>query len=59
VCANTGPTGCPKDIYQKLGATAAKWPFLELQMTLNPTTDKQFGPTVNSWNIAYSCPPNE
>ena len=58
-CPVSGPAPCPKSLYNTFGATQAKYPFLELEITLTPTTDKQFGPTVNSWNVAYSCPFNQ
>jgi hypothetical protein len=55
-----GPAGCPIDLYAKLGGKpAAERTFLELQITMNPTSDALDGPTVNGWEISYSCRPNQ
>lgn len=57
VCAMSGPAPCPVDLYPKLGQFDAVNPYLELQITLTPTSDGSQSPTVNNWQLAYSCPP--
>ena len=58
-CPLSGPSPCPADIYNALGSAAAKRPYLELEVTVNPTSDNMLGPTVHDWSLTYSCPPNE
>jgi hypothetical protein len=58
VCAMGGPAPCPINLYTAFGGTPiANSEFLELKMTINPSTDKTQGATVNNWQITYSCPP--
>ncbi len=57
VCPMSGPSPCPVDLYSKLGKFNAINQYLELQITLNPTSDGSQAPTVNNWQITYSCPP--
>ena len=60
VCAMGGPSPCPKDLYAALGGLpAADNPTLNLQVTLTPSPDSQVAPTLNTWQITYSCPPSE
>lgn len=59
VCAMGGPAPCPVDMYTKLNLPAVRQEFLEFRITMNPTMDKAAAPTVNSWDITYSCPPSE
>jgi hypothetical protein len=60
LCAMGGPSPCPKDLYAALGGLpAADNPILNLQVTLTPSPDGQVAPTLNSWQITYSCPPSE
>ncbi len=59
VCPLSGPSPCPVDLYIKLGTPDAKRRWLELEVTLNPTSNKLNTPTLNNWNITYSCPPGE
>lgn len=54
-CLGPG-TGCPKNLFTLLGSTATYSPTLELSVTLISTTAI---PTVNSWNVSYSCVPVE
>jgi hypothetical protein len=60
ICALGGPSPCPIDLYSELnGLPAAHHDYLELEMLINPTTDKKAAPTVLNWDITYSCPPSE
>jgi hypothetical protein len=60
VCPMSGPSPCPKDLFAALGgAPGATNQDLTLQVTLNPSPDGQVAPTLNSWQITYSCPPTE
>ena len=52
---NGSVTDCPIDLYEILGTPAAHRSFLELVATLHPSSNSAQGPTVNSWNITYSC----
>ena len=57
VCPMGGPAPCPIDLFTALGGLPkAQQPFLELVYTLNPTTGNTLPPTVQSWEITYSCP---
>ncbi len=58
-CSMAPPTGdCPIDLYEGLGkADAKKW-FLQMQFTINPSSDNQ-SPTVEDWTVNFSCPPGE
>jgi von Willebrand factor type A domain len=58
-CALTGPSPCPVDLYDKLGVPAAKFPWFELMLSLKPSSDGSTGPTVNKWDITYTCPQAE
>ena len=52
------------DLYKNLSEnltvlTNARLRYVELGITLNPTSNGRFSPTVNDWNITYSCLANE
>jgi hypothetical protein len=56
----SGPSPCPKNLYTALGGPpGATNEDLTLQVTLTPSPDGQVAPTLNSWQITYSCPPSE
>jgi hypothetical protein len=59
VCSISGPMPCPKDLYAALGAANAKKGLLELEVTLKPSPAANVAPTLNSWNVTYSCVPSE
>jgi hypothetical protein len=60
VCPMSGPLPCPKDLYALLGGPpAANNQNLTLQVTMTPSPDNRVAPTLNSWQITYSCPPAE
>ncbi|HEY6559532.1 MAG TPA: lectin-like protein [Polyangiaceae bacterium] len=59
-CLMSGPAPCPVDVTKKLGGgSAARSRFLELQLVLNPTSNRRIPPEVHDWDLTYSCPPNE
>ena len=58
-CPMTGVTGCPVDLYDKLGLPDAMMPVLELSVTMSPSTNAMAAPSLSDWNITYSCPPTE
>lgn len=58
-CLMAGPAPCPVNLTSLLGVAEAQYETLELIVTLNPTSDKTAGPTLNNWEITYSCPPSE
>ncbi len=60
VCPIAGPSPCPVDLYAKLGGPPkATNEFLEIVANMNPSTDKKAAPTLNSWELTYSCPATE
>lgn len=60
ICSMTSPAGCPINLFTVFGGSPnANSPFLELEITINPSTDKTQGATVNGWQVSYSCPPSE
>ncbi len=52
---NGSVAGCPVDLYDAFGLPGAHHQFLELVATLYPSSSNSQGPTVNNWNITYSC----
>ena len=60
VCPMAGPAPCPVDLFSALGGLpAARRLYLEVQMTLQPTSDANQTPSVNNWQVTYSCPDAE
>jgi hypothetical protein len=61
VCTMTGPLpDCPVDLFETLGGLpAAEGGALELCASLSPSSDTFQSPLLDSWQITYSCPPNE
>ncbi|HZF47668.1 MAG TPA: hypothetical protein VE093_03400 [Polyangiaceae bacterium] len=59
-CSVAGPAPCPISVFNALGGEpGASNEFLELRITLNPSANKTSLPVLNSWQVAYSCPPSE
>jgi hypothetical protein len=58
VCTLAGPQGCPIDLYASLGDFAGA-PFMQLDFTLNPSSNKSSTPMLEDWKVSYSCPPAE
>ena len=60
VCPMGGPSPCPKDLYAPLGGPPqARYPELELRITLNPDITGLIAPTLYDYKLAYSCVPTE
>ena len=64
VCTMGGPANCPVNLYDALSMastvpTNARLRYVELAITLNPTSNGRFSPTLNDWDITYSCQANE
>jgi hypothetical protein len=57
VCPLSGPAPCPKDLYALLGVPSVHDPYLELEVTT--TAYQSSAPTVNDFNITYSCIDNQ
>ena len=56
VCSFFGPAPCPIDLYAVLeGAPRAHHAFAELRVVLTPTSDGRALPSVQSWNLNFSC----
>ena len=59
ICKAPTP-GCPVDLFTPLGGSpAVHKKYLRLQADIKPTTDKLKTPTLNSWQVTYSCPDSE
>jgi hypothetical protein len=57
-CALGGPaSACPVDVFEKLGSPDQKRPWLEVEIKLTPAGSA--APSVDKWNLSYSCPPGE
>ena len=56
ICTFSGPSLCPKDLTTLLGTPGATNQVLQLDLTLTATSAL---PTVNSWQVTFSCFPNE
>jgi hypothetical protein len=60
LCTFTGPAPCPVDLFVVLGgAPRAHHPFSELQVVLNPASSDDRMPTVDEWQLNYSCTQNQ
>ncbi len=72
-CSMTGPFGCssvpdaagpygpccPKSLYDALGSVDANNPYLKLDFTVKTTPDGALSPTLQAWQVAYTCVPNK
>lgn len=57
VCAWAGPAPCPIDLYTALGGSpSAHHPFVEMELSLNPSSDGRQPSTLQAWELTYSCP---
>ncbi len=53
-------SSCAIDLFSELGGLPdAQVPYLAVLITLVPSSDLLEAPTVNSWDITYSCPFNQ
>ncbi|MFO0592733.1 MAG: vWA domain-containing protein [Polyangiaceae bacterium] len=53
-------SACRVDLFDKLGEKPdGHMKYLRLQADLKPTTDKLKTPTLNSWQVTYSCTDSE
>ncbi|MCC6900679.1 MAG: VWA domain-containing protein [Polyangiaceae bacterium] len=57
VCPLTGPAPCPVDAFAALGFPDQKRAWAQLELALVPGGGGI--PTVNTFNLTYSCPPSE
>ena len=57
VCSMFGPAPtCPIPLYPALGGIPnARYPYLELKITMDPASDEYKAPLLNDWEITYSC----
>ncbi len=58
-CAMSGPVPCPLDLYVLLGGTtspAVHHALAELEVTLLASSDQAALPSIESWQLTYSCP---
>ncbi|MEM1033319.1 MAG: hypothetical protein AAGN82_23490 [Myxococcota bacterium] len=49
----------PVDLRNALGVTAAQAPFAALRVTVNPTSSGANTPSVDDWDLQYSCEFNQ
>lgn len=55
-CLMSGPSPCPIDLYESVGGKpAASFTYLDLEVTLYPSSDATQAPVLNDWRITYSC----
>ncbi|WP_437283203.1 vWA domain-containing protein [Sorangium sp. So ce375] len=60
VCDETSAPTCAVDLFDVLGELPdARQDYLEVRMTLNPTSTGGGGVQVQDWEITYSCPDTE
>lgn len=60
LCSFTGPAPCPIDLFDRLGgAPLAHHPLSELEIVLTPSSTDQRLPTVEEWQLDYSCTFNQ
>jgi hypothetical protein len=60
ICAMGGPAPCPVDLFEELnGLPNAHDKYLKLATKIFPTSDQNQTPTVNNWEVTYSCPDSE
>lgn len=60
LCGMGGPAPCPVDLYERLGGPpAANAAYLELKMTLLPSSNSILAPVVKTWDLTYSCVDSE
>ncbi len=56
-CYSPDVSGCPMDLYALLGGVPqAMYPFIEIEATLNPTSDGEQMPRITDWELTFSCP---
>ncbi len=59
-CGFTGPAPCPIDLYDALGGSPlAHHPFAQLDVRLSPASEDGRMPTVEQWQLTYSCTFNQ
>jgi hypothetical protein len=59
-CGFTGPAPCPIDLYVVLGgAPLAHHPLAQLEVLLSPASADGRMPTVEEWQLTYSCTLNQ
>lgn len=59
-CTFTGPAPCPIDLFEVLGgAPLVHHPLSELEVLLTPSSIDQRMPTVDAWQLDYSCTENQ
>jgi hypothetical protein len=59
-CTVTGPAPCPIDLFEVLdGAPLVHHPLSELEVTFSPSSSDQRMPTVDDWQLDYSCTFNQ
>ncbi|MBM4357037.1 MAG: hypothetical protein FJ096_02905 [Deltaproteobacteria bacterium] len=54
-CSASGPAPCPIDLYDLLGKKDAQLKFLELEVFFDINGDKKKSPTLETWQISYTC----
>jgi hypothetical protein len=56
VCSMAGPAPCPIDLYDALGGSPeARNEHLELVLEMHTNVSHSKTPTINDWQITYSC----
>lgn len=53
------PLSAPVDLYAAIGAPDATYDWFELEANIVPSSDALQTPSLNKWQISYSCPYTE
>jgi len=54
-CSASGPAPCPVDLYDLLGKIDAQKKFLEIEASFKVDGDKKVTPTLEKWEVSYTC----
>ena len=54
-CSASGPSPCPIDIFALVGKQLAQKKFLDLEVTFKVSADQKSTPTLESWQLSYTC----
>jgi hypothetical protein len=55
-CSAPDVDGCPLDLYTALGgAPNVHHAFIEIEVTVNPTSDGSALPAIDTWSVSHSC----
>ncbi|MBK8257455.1 MAG: VWA domain-containing protein [Polyangiaceae bacterium] len=59
LCGMGGPSPCPIDLTGILGEPDNHAPYLHLEVSFDPSGDSNHAPSLEEWQVTYSCPDSE